>query len=190
VLRHLDRLHAASDGRLADYGGAWFVHYPSFSRPGLILRSLLLLEADGPVGSFRSVERLVDDPGERGSRRFRYEGLAFFLRERIFLLGHETGTSSELVELVLFPSYTRAPCQLHGVITGCSALATREPVAAHVVLERLPAQQTARQALRRCGLFAFGDPRVPAYVQRALQLDRDASQLLRGRADAPPARLT
>jgi len=184
VMQHLQRLEDASGTRLAEFSGHWFVYYPSFSRPGLILKSLLTMRVQGSVGAFESVERVVTQRrgSSRGSR-FIYEGLAFFLRERIFMVAHETTTSGELTEMILFPSYSRGGSQLHGVVLGCSARSTRMPVAAHVVMERVSGGVTRRRGLEACGLFGYDDPAVPTLVRESLRFSPSNDNLLRAFSD-------
>jgi transcriptional regulator with XRE-family HTH domain len=189
LMIRFERLEKGTGTSLRAYAGAWWAYYPSFSQPGWVLKSLLLLEAKHGAGTFRSIERVRTPTGDaRRRQHFRYEGLAFFLRERIFLVGHEANTDGEIIEMVLFPSYTRGVQHLHGIIAGCSARPTREPVAAHVVLLRVPgAQIDVRRALRHCGLFAYDDPQVPDMVGSSLQLRPDASNLLRACVGASAA---
>jgi transcriptional regulator with XRE-family HTH domain len=186
LMRRLELLEAGTAQQLRDYAGAWWSYYPSFSQPGLVLKSLVWIQAQDGAGTFRSVERLgqTNAPGQRPVRRFRYEGLVFFLRERIFMLGHETTANGEMIEMVLFPAYSRGVQQLHGIIAGCSARATREPVAAHVVLTKAAvAHGATRAALRQCGLFTYDDLAVPQRVRDALKLQPDSTNLLRSSAD-------
>jgi transcriptional regulator with XRE-family HTH domain len=190
VLRRLERLEAFTGSQLKDYEGVWWSYYPSFSQPGRVLKSLVWIQAAEGAATFRSVERLpasvpgLVTPAGGAIRRFRYEGVVLFLRERIFLVGHETTANGEIVEMVLFPAYARGAQQLHGIIAGCSARATREPVAANVLLLRAsPGPNDRRSALRQCGLFTYDDPAVPDVVRVALQMKPDASNLLRARAD-------
>ena len=185
VMHHLQRLEAASGHRLREYDGLWFVYYPSFSQPGLVLKSLLILKTTSNFGTFESIERVVKR-SERMSRskRFRYQGLAFFLRERIFMVAYEAETVGEVAEMVLYPSYTQSSEYLHGLVTGCAAQSTRAPVSSRVVFQRALPKTTPRGALRVCGLLGYDDIGVPDLVRRALVLQPpDKSNLLRAFSD-------
>lgn len=172
--RHLGLMTTlGADGAAAmtRYLGAYFEYYRSMSYPDKVLRSLVCMVRASPLrgAGVRYVrwERLALPGADRLVERCRYEGSAFLLNERIFMLDIESFTENELTQTVCFPSYRSRVTRLSGLKIGVSASEPRSPCCARVVLEFLGARIDLRQALTQCGLL---DPASGAVDVEILRL--------------------
>ena len=173
----LDRLVARSGTDLADYEGYYFEHSYSMTYPGLILRSLLHLTCAGGVPQYTRLENMARASERRYSVRSKYKGMAFYLRDRIFLVDYESVTGNEISQTVLYPNYKSRLVRLSGLKLGVSAGNRREPLCARVVWDPLGRSIDLRSALRACGLFEPDDPEVEAAVKAAIdnRMEAEAS---------------
>ena len=149
----IDDLNANSHAELARYAGYYFEYYYSMGFPGLILRSLFHLSVEEGAATYRRVERLARPEAGGRCPRCRYLGLAFYLRDRIFLVDYEGLTGNEMTQTILYPSYQSRVSRLYGLKLGVSSAGSRQPACARVAFEALGARIDARKALRLCGLF-------------------------------------
>ena len=173
--RHLGLMAAlGSEGAaaLGRYLGAYFEYYRSMSYPEKVLRSLVCMVRSSPQrgAGVRYVrwERLALPGQDRSVERCRYEGSAYLLNERIFMLDIESFTENELTQTVCFPSYRSRVTRLSGLKIGVSASEPRSPCCARVVLEFLGARIDLRRALAQCGLLDPAGGSVDAEVLRLI----------------------
>ena len=154
------------------YLGSYFEYYRSMSYPDKVLRSLVCMVRTSPMrgAGVRYVrwERLALPGADRSVERCRYEGSAYLLNERIFMLDIESFTENELTQTVCFPSYRSRVTRLSGLKIGVSASEPRSPCCARVVLEFLGARINLRQALAQCGLFDPVGCEVDAEILRLI----------------------
>ena len=154
------------------YLGSYFEYYRSMSYPDKVLRSLVCMVRASPMrgAGVRYVrwERLALPGADRSVERCRYEGSAYLLNERIFMLDIESFTENELTQTVCFPSYRSRVTRLSGLKIGVSASEPRSPCCARVVLEFLGARINLRQALAQCGLFDPVGCEVDAEILRLI----------------------
>ncbi len=172
VVRSLKRGLAQSDPVIRKYYGYYFVYYYSFSTPGKILKSLLLLsERDGLPG-YKRVERLVDrEAGKGPGFVYKYEGIALYLRERIFLVDRERLTGNEISQSILYPSYKNKVSLLPGLILGTAGMVSREPICSRILLEYLGTYADAKARLAECGLYTPGSGAIDGAIERAIDND-------------------
>lgn len=173
--KHLGLMAAlGTDGAAAmtRYLGAYFEYYRSMSYPDKVLRSLVCMVRASPQkgGGIRYVrwERLALPGADRSVERCRYEGSAYLLNERIFMLDIESFTKNELTQTVCFPSYRSRVTRLSGLKIGVSASEPRSPCCARVTLEFLGTRIDMRQALTQCGLLDPQDSAVDAGILRSI----------------------
>jgi len=103
-MQHLDRLYQKS-GSLERSAGYHFRYVFSFRNPGRIMKSLGRLYLLDGRACWKNVE-LVRADG-RGSARAvaKYEGAAFFLTDRIYVVEYETLQANSLSQMTLYPSW-------------------------------------------------------------------------------------
>ena len=171
--RHLGLMATlGADGAagMTRYLGSYFEYYRSMSYPDKVLRSLVCMVRASPHkgAGVRYVrwERLAPPGADRSVERCRYEGSAYLLNERIFMLDIESFTENELTQTVCFPSYRSRVTRLSGLKIGVSASEPRSPCCARVVLEFLGARIDLRQSLTQCGLLDPAGGAVDAEILR------------------------
>lgn len=168
----LAKLGVAGAGAMARYLGVYFEYYRSMSYPDFVLRSLVCMVRSGPQdgGGIRYVrwERLAPPGADRSVERCRYEGSAYLLNERIFMLDIESFTGNELTQTICFPNYRRRVTRLSGLKIGVSASEPRNLCCPRVLLEFLGPRVDLRRALAQCGLLDPASGQVDAEVLRLI----------------------
>ena len=168
-----------SDPSIKAYYGYYFTYYYSFSSPGHILKALLHLSERDGIPGYRRIERLilreqptgvgvVDKPPNAGFV-FKYEGVALYLRERIFLIDRESLTGNEISQSILYPSYKNRVSLLPGLILGTSGKGSREPICSRILLEYLGPTVNPKACLRQCGLYATGSKVLSETIVQAIE---------------------
>ncbi|MEQ5836119.1 helix-turn-helix transcriptional regulator [Marinobacter sp. NFXS9] len=173
---HLDRLQHAG-GSMDRYLGYYFEYYLSMSAPGKLLRNLVCLEQrDGQV-VFQRTERMEPVAGEPPCHN-RYQGMAYLLSDRLFLVDYETLNRHEITQTILFPSFRNRVTRLTGIKIGVSDNSQRMPCCARVLYEYLGPSVQLRKALRLCGLYRTDDPRVDQSILDAVSNDMAPGEML------------
>ena len=159
-LRQLANLGSKVAPAMARYLGVYYEYYWSMSYPDRVLRSLVCMvrarpadAADGAGVRYVRWERLAPPGTDRSVERCRYEGSAYMLNERIFMLDIESFTENELTQTICFPSYRSRVTRLSGLKIGVSASEPRHPCSTRVLLEFLGPRVDLRHALSQCGLI-------------------------------------
>lgn len=165
----LNRLSQAS-ASLDRYCGAYFRYFFSYSKPGRIIRSFALLARQDNYYIWKNIERDRGPQGGGAKDVYKYEGLAFFLGERINVVENECLLSSSITQMMLYPSYTAGVQYLLGVQTGGPLKRGRKPAASRVLLDYLGQNVDAKRAIAQCGLFAPEDldPRIVDLVRNEM----------------------
>jgi len=150
---YLDQLVRRSRSDLMSYEGYYFEYTYSMTYPGLILRSLILISRDDGLTTYQRMENLApaDGPGRR--IKCKYQGIAFYLNDRIFLVDHDSLTKNEISQTVVYPNYQNQLTRLYGLKLGVSTGSRREPLCARVVLEAIGRRIDIRKALQACGTY-------------------------------------
>jgi len=173
--QYLDQLIRRSRGDLLEYEGFYFEYYYSMTYPGLVLRSLMQLKADAGVMTYQRMENLAKVEENAPRFRGRYQGMAFYLNDRIFLVDFDRLTGDEISQTVLYPNYKSRLTRLAGLKLGVATSNKREPLCARVVLVALGRKISVKKALRECGLFdpdsAMIDPEIGAMITNDLEED-------------------
>lgn len=167
-LAHVDRLRRKSAG-LDRYAGYYFRYFYSFSNPGRIMKSLARLYVADGQAYWKNVELLRDDGQGPARAVSKYEGVAFFLTNRIYVVEYETMQVNNVTQMTLYPSYHSRIGQLTGVQTGGPTRRGRPPAASKVLLEYLGRNIAVRKALYGSGLFRPDDPAIPNGVDRLVR---------------------
>lgn len=162
-MAHLDRIGRKS-ASLERYAGYYFRYFYSFSNPGQIMKSLgKLYVLDGRCW-WKNVE-LIRDGGQGPARAInKYEGAAFFLTNRIYIIEYEAMQANCLTQVTLYPSYHSRIGQLTGIQTGGPTRRGRRPGASKVLFEYLGHSIDVRKALYASGLFDPDHPAIPRGV--------------------------
>lgn len=155
-LRHLDRLYQHSQG-LDKYIGYYFRYFYSFGNPGQIIRSLASINKEGERYYWKNIEVLRDPGSGRSKGLNKYEGVLFYLADRIYILEYESIEVNTITQATLYPSHRNRLDTLVGIQTGGPTRRGRKPGASKVALEYLGRDIDIRQALKRTGLFNAGD---------------------------------
>ena len=163
-----EEIVSGSNEALSSYWGYYFVYYNSMSNPGRILRGLACLAETENGTMVKIIEPIrARDEGERGFV-CKYEGVAYVLNERLFFTALETLTRNEAIHVILYPNYKSSIQYLSGIQSGVSALSTRAVGSTRVVYQFLGRDIDKLNAIRQCGLFDYGDDRIPSEVQSVI----------------------
>lgn len=170
---------------LSKYTGYYYKYFYSFSRPGLVLRSLVKIFPNQTGVYYKTVERLkVPGQAVPTSFTFKYAGRFFRVGMRLHMLDHETIVGNEVSHTILFPASLNRVSALCGVMVGVSGTETHEPVAARTVLTYLGPTVRLREALGACALYAPASGVVPAEILAYIANDlRNGQKTLRADAE-------
>lgn len=151
------------------YLGLYHSHFITPSWTGGIVRGLVqLYERDGYIYS-RNVERAVDP--ETGIRmRLKFDGLASFLSEQLFIVEREANTPYGIAETILFPARQhKQMTYLRGLTFGISWRPRRSPYASRIIWKRLKEGTDPREAIKACSFMRFEKDRIDPVVQSYLE---------------------
>lgn len=151
-LRHLDRLYQQSDD-LDKYLGYYFRYFYSFGNPGKVIRSLALIYKEEDKYYWKNIEILRNPETGLSNGVNKYEGVLFYLADRIYVLEYESIEVNSITQATLYPSHRSRLSMLLGIQTGGPTRRGRKPGASKVALEYLGRDINVRQALKRSGLF-------------------------------------
>ena len=174
LIRSLKRGIADSDTSIRKYYGYYFTYYHSFSSPGKILKAFIHLSERDEIPGYKRIERLTDRECPTGADAgagfvYKYEGVALYLRERIFLIDREALTGNEISQSILYPSYKNKVSLLPGLILGTSGKTSREPICSRILLEFLGPHADTKACLRQCGLYATGSKALDEGIVQAIE---------------------
>lgn len=167
-LAHLDRLRRNSAG-LERYVGHYFRYFYSFSNAGRIMKSLGRFYLSEGQAYWKNVELVRDDGLGPARAVAKYEGAAFLLTNRIYVVEYETMQVNNVTQMTLYPSYRSGIGQLTGVQTGGPTRRGRHPGASKVLLEYLGQSIDVKKALYASGLFRPDDPAIPNGVDQHIR---------------------
>lgn len=151
-LSHLQTLYQHSQD-LQKYTGFYFRYFYSFGNKGMVFRSLATIYRDEGRYYWKNIEILRDQATGRTTGLNKYEGLVFFLADRIYIMEYESLEVNSITQMTLYPSYQHRLDALYGIQTGGPTRRGRKPGASRVALEFLGRNIDVKQALRQTGLF-------------------------------------
>lgn len=152
------------------YLGNYFEYYYSMSRPGHLIRTLVSIEEREYGMVYQRTEKMRSRPGSRICHN-RYQGLAFRLADRLFLIDYEMINGNEITQTILFPSFQSRLSYLTGLRLGVADNSERMPCCVRVVYEKLTDKINVRSALSACGLISDNDPSLDTEICRNVQND-------------------
>lgn len=165
-LRHLDRLYQHSQD-LDKYLGYYFRYFYSFGNQGKVIRSLAHVSRENDKYYWKNIEILRDPETGRTRGLNKYEGVLFYLADRLHILEYEAIEVNSITQATLYPSHRSRLGILLGIQTGGPTRRGRKPGASKVALEFLGRDINLRQALKRTGLF---DPKAGLIRSEILSL--------------------
>jgi len=151
-LQHLERIYRSSH-EMQKYTGFYFRYFYSFGNKGMVIRSLASIHRDEGKYYWKNIEILRNGATGRMTGLNKYEGVVFFLADRIYIMEYETLEVNSITQVTLYPSYQHRLDCLFGIQTGGPTRRGRKPGASRVALEFLGRSIDVRQALRQTGLF-------------------------------------
>jgi transcriptional regulator with XRE-family HTH domain len=151
-LRHLDRLYQHSQD-LEKYRGYYFRYFYSFGNQGKVIRSLAHVYREEDKYYWKNIEILRDPDTGRTSGLNKYEGVLFYLADRLHIIEYEAIEVNSITQATLYPSHRSRLGILLGIQTGGPTRRGRKPGASKVALEFLGRDINLRQAMKRTGLF-------------------------------------
>ncbi|MGL6244900.1 helix-turn-helix domain-containing protein [Pseudomonas sp.] len=156
----LEHLRQQSSPELKAHIGYYYEYYHAMTEPGSILCALVHVREDGPDVVYERNERLQIAGMEGEFERYRYVGIAYYLRDRLFLIDYESLTSNEISQTILIPSFKSCITRLNGLKMGVSAADHRAPACSRVVWEYLGQEINRIDAYRRVRLYDVNDPAI------------------------------
>ena len=172
VLQRIKDTMSSSGKELQAYLGCYHFYFYSFSYPGKLLKALLHMTERNGLVTYRRIERLIDreTPYSTGSV-FKYEGVAIYLRERIFMIDHEALMGNEISQTILYPSYKSNVDLLSGLTLGTAGKTSREPICSRVVLQFLGDSIDLRPAMTSCGLYNPDSQEIDPAIRQSITND-------------------
>lgn len=178
ILRaHLDRLDQEARTDVDHYLGYYYEYYQSMSAPGKVLRNLVCLERQGDHVVFQRTERMRATVNEPPCHN-RYQGIAYLLTDRLFLVDYETLNRHEITQTILFPSFRNRVSRLTGLKLGVSDNSERMPCCARVLYEYLGQSVMVRRALANCGLYDLESDQIERSIREAVCNDMAPEEYL------------
>jgi transcriptional regulator with XRE-family HTH domain len=164
-----DHLQKQSSDDIGEYVGYYHEYYHSMSSPGHYLCSLIHLREEAESYIYTRNERLQNfsiksDDGDRYS----YQGVAYSLKGRFFLVDYETLTSNEITQTIIVPSYKSRVTRLNGLKIGVSSGDQRTPACSRVVWDYLGKEINRIEAYKRVRLYRPDDEAIDADLRKRL----------------------
>ncbi|QQK64412.1 helix-turn-helix transcriptional regulator [Cobetia sp. cqz5-12] len=169
----LAQLRRSGASELSRYVGHYYEYYLSMSSPGRILRGLvsIIQREDGVY--YQRLERLVErESSGVGVSHCKYQGMAFYLSDRIFMTDYESMTGNEITQTILYPTFTSRVSRLKGLRIGVSASGDRTPASTRVLLEYLGRDIRVRCALKQCGLYLLDSDEIEDAIRHEILNDQ------------------
>ncbi len=154
-LRHLDKLYQHSQD-LEKYLGYYFRYFYSFGNKGKIIRSLALIYCEDGKYYWKNIEILRYREAGRSNGLNKYEGILFYLADRLHIIEYESTEVNTITQATFYPSHRNRIGLLLGIQTGGPTRRGRKPGASRVALEYLGRDINVREALKKTGLFDPG----------------------------------
>ncbi|WP_311044419.1 MULTISPECIES: helix-turn-helix domain-containing protein [Rhizobium] len=160
----IDRAFPGDLKRLRTMLGYYHTHFLTPSEQDVVVRSVVLLfEWEGRVCS-KTIERT--GPHEEVQEILKYEGMATFLGNCLFLLEFETLSADTIVESVLYPSYRKSLDILTGLTFGMTSHVYRQPFASPIAWKYLGRMVDVKEQLRACGSYKKNDVRIDPRIRK------------------------
>jgi transcriptional regulator with XRE-family HTH domain len=153
--------------RLRQFVGVYHIHFLSPAWPGSINIGVTFLdERDGQV-NVRSVERGLG-PERETLQRSRSDGRASYHGSRIFLVEFERDHEGSISETILYPAHRQQRTYLRGMTIGIAWRPRRMPYSSRVIWKRADNNLSAKDLLRRCGVYPIDHKVIDPTVRNFL----------------------
>jgi hypothetical protein len=151
---------------ISDYQGYYYRYYASAGFPGNITRTICLIGNSADGFYTKTLGLLVDSSrGRKLTARYRYAGVPLLLKDRLFLVEHETLQKDIICYTILYGAYRRKIDMLVGFQLNIAGRRNRTPSLGNVVLEYLGKSIDLRGAIKSCGLFGWDSPVVDQWIK-------------------------
>ena len=132
-----------------------------------ILCSLVSIqEADGHYVYEREERLALRSSGQ--PIQVRYQGVVYYLGDRVFLIDYESLETSEINQTILVPGFKSQHTRLNGLKLGVTACDRRAPVCSRVVWDSLGPDISQGDAFRRIREYQFDDQELDADLRARL----------------------
>jgi transcriptional regulator with XRE-family HTH domain len=164
----LSSTFADQSKRMRRYLGYYHVYGVTPSWEGQILCFLThLFEQNGYVVS-RTLQRAKSiDEGIR--QRARFEGLATYRGNRIYVVEREGGEDGSVVETVLYPAHRQQVNYLRGLTIGVASRPRLVPYSSRTIWKRISERTSARGAIQACGVYGVNSRNIAPTIRDFLQ---------------------
>ncbi|MDF9304904.1 helix-turn-helix transcriptional regulator [Tritonibacter mobilis] len=166
---YLEHLAKRSRRDLSRYDGFYHEYSYCMTYPGKILRTLVRLSTEGGVTRYSRIENMAIKGEDETRVRGRYNGLAFYLNDRIFQVDFDAITGEEISQTILYPNFKNRNNRLPGLKLGVSTSCSREPLCARVLYCFLGKKIKIRDALKACAVFSPDDPEIDSAIERTVR---------------------
>ncbi|WP_254055768.1 hypothetical protein [Ruegeria sp. EL01] len=131
------------------------------------MRSLTYLyEKDGYIVS-KTLQRAASRDGNI-RQRAKFEGLAAYRGNRIFVIEREAGDDGSLVETILFPAHRQQVNYLRGLTLGVASRPRHTPYASKTIWKRISDAVSLREAVQVCGAFDPDNRKIDPIIREFL----------------------
>lgn len=180
--RAVEHLRRSSSSRLKSMVGYYHEYSYSTSEPGQILCSLVHInETDGHFVFIRKERSMPSGQAIDLTQQYRYEGIAYYLGDRIYLIEYEFLSSSEINQTILIPSFKKQNVRLNGMKIGVTCCDRRTPVCSQVVWHWLGKEVCHLDAYRNTREYHIDDQRLDTDLRARLTQAQIIDGLFRAR---------
>jgi transcriptional regulator with XRE-family HTH domain len=161
LMRQLSLEPARSLDGMHPYCGAYAVYFCSPVWSSHIVRSLTMFVQEGQNTFTKSIERLEIAPNTgRATLVQKFNGAAFYLVDRIYVLEYESGSSDLVALTILYPTHRKQRHYLTGIMLTIASGGNRQPFASRVVYEYLGDKVDFRAELARSHLYPMDSTEI------------------------------
>ncbi|AXI45815.1 XRE family transcriptional regulator [Sulfitobacter sp. SK012] len=154
--------------RLRRYLGHYHVYLTTPTWDGQIMCILThTYEQNGYVVA-RTLQRAKSKDGSM-RQRARFDGLATFRGNRIYVIEREPDENGSIAETVLYPDHRQQVNYLRGVTLGVASRPGLAPFVSKTIWKRLSERMSVREAVQACGVYGFQDRRITPTVREFMQ---------------------
>ena len=163
--RAIEHLRQCSSQRLQSMVGYYHEYSDSTASPRSILWSLVKIhESEGHFVYIREERIASSNNAMVDTADYRYEGLVYYLGDRLFLIDYETKATSEINLTILIPNFKRKNARLNGMKMGVTACDHRTPVCSQVLWSSLEKAVSKLEACEGVREYRLDDQDLDADV--------------------------
>ncbi|WP_085702134.1 helix-turn-helix domain-containing protein [Pseudomonas sp. B15(2017)] len=165
----VEHLRQRSSSRLQDLVGHYHEYAYSMSHQGRILCSLVSVEELDGHFVYERVEPSANHNNDLNSTNcHRYQGVAYYLGDRLFLIDYESFATSEINQTILVPSLKTRNARLNGLKMGVTSCDHRVPVCSRVVWNSLGTRACSQEAFRKVREYQDDDQELDSDLKARL----------------------